>query len=123
MAPHTPRPRWWQLYLLCALFVASFLMEARLPLSAGGHQADQIGILILVFAAALRWLHANAARLESDFAEHGRWAMCAGEAQPIDARSLVHHPTGGWEYTRDGPWDLNGSEIKPVEHSPIGRQT
>ena len=57
------RPKWWQLYLTLPLLVALFVMEHRLNISVHGHQAVQIGILILIYGLMHLWLQANASAL------------------------------------------------------------
>ncbi len=58
-------PKWWQLYLTLPMLVALFILERRLKLSAGGHQAVQIGILLLVYGLVHLWLKANSRALSN----------------------------------------------------------
>ena len=53
------RPKWWQLYAWFGLLVVLFLMETRLPLSPGGHQTIQIGIVLVIFGLIFAWLRVN----------------------------------------------------------------
>jgi len=57
------RPKWWQLYLTFPLLIALFMLDHRLILSAKGHQAFQIGIILLVYGLIHLWLKANARAL------------------------------------------------------------
>ena len=57
------RPKWWQLYLTFPLLIALFMMDNRLKLSERGHQAVQIGIVLVVFGLVHLWLKANAIAL------------------------------------------------------------
>lgn len=57
------RPKWWQVYLTLPLLVALFVLDSRLKISTRGHQAVQIGILLLVYGLIHLWLKANAAAL------------------------------------------------------------
>ena len=57
------RPKWWQLYLTFPLLIGLFMVDFRLKLSARGHQAVQIGILLLVYGLVHLWLKANATAL------------------------------------------------------------
>jgi hypothetical protein len=57
------RPKWWQLYLTFPLLVALFMLDGRLKLSERGHQALQIGIILLVYGLVHFWLKANAMAL------------------------------------------------------------
>ena len=63
MLPSPPRPKWWQLYLIFPLLIALFIQEARFRISTRGHQAVQIGIILLVYGLIHLWLKANAAAL------------------------------------------------------------
>ena len=58
-------PKWWQLYLSFPLLIALFMMDNRLKISTRGHQAVQIGILLLVFGLIHVWLKANASALST----------------------------------------------------------
>ena len=57
------RPKWWQLYLTFPLLIALFILDTRLKLSERGHQAVQIGIILLVYGLVHLWLKANATAL------------------------------------------------------------
>lgn len=59
------RPKWWLLYLTFPLLIALFILEERLKLSAGMHQALQIGIVFLVYGMIHWWLKANARALSN----------------------------------------------------------
>jgi hypothetical protein len=63
MATSNLRPKWWQLYLTFPLLVALFMLDARLKISMRGHQAVQIGILLLIYGLVYVWLKANASAL------------------------------------------------------------
>lgn len=56
-------PKWWQLYLTFPLLIALFAMDNRLKISAHGHVAVQIGIILLVYGLSHLWLKANALAL------------------------------------------------------------
>jgi hypothetical protein len=57
------RPKWWQVYLTFPLLIMLFLADNRLKLSEHGHQAVQIGIVLLVYGLVHLWLKANATAL------------------------------------------------------------
>ena len=57
------RPKWWQLYLTLPLLIALFVVDSRLKLSTRGHQAVQIGIVLVVFGLVHLWLKANSTAL------------------------------------------------------------
>lgn len=63
MTPSNLRPKWWQLYLNLPLLLALFAMDSRLKISTRGHQAVQIGIVILVYGLIHLWLKANMSAL------------------------------------------------------------
>ncbi len=56
-------PKWWQLYLSFPLLIALFVMDHRLKISTPGHEAVQIGIILLVYGCIHFWLKANARAL------------------------------------------------------------
>jgi hypothetical protein len=57
------RPKWWQVYLAFPLLIALFMADNHLKLSERGHQAVQIGIILLVYGLIHVWLKANARAL------------------------------------------------------------
>ena len=57
------RPKWWQLYLVMPLLLLLFAMDNRLKLPVRGHQAVQIGIVLLVYRLVRLWLMANSSAL------------------------------------------------------------
>ena len=59
MASSNARPKWWQVYLTFPLLVALFMVDHRLKISVRGHQAVQIGIILLVYGLVHLWLKAN----------------------------------------------------------------
>lgn len=70
MFSHDIRPRWWQLYLTFPLLIGLFILDARLRISTGGHQAVQIGIILLVYGLIHLWLRANRSALSKMDQEH-----------------------------------------------------
>ncbi|HLO32128.1 MAG TPA: hypothetical protein VK249_23470 [Anaerolineales bacterium] len=64
-------PKWWQVYLTLPLLVALFLVDSRLNVSTRGHQAVQIGIVLLVYGLIHLWLKANATALSRMDREEG----------------------------------------------------
>jgi hypothetical protein len=63
MFSSTSRPKWWQLYLTFPLLMALFAVDSRLRISTRGHQAVQIGILLLVYGLVHLWMKANGSAL------------------------------------------------------------
>jgi hypothetical protein len=56
-------PKWWQLYLTFPFLIALFVMDSRLGISIRGHQAVQIGTILLVYGSIHWWLKANRSAL------------------------------------------------------------
>jgi hypothetical protein len=69
MTTRTARPKWWQVYLTFPLLIALFIFDNRLKISERGHQAVQIGIILLVYGLVHLWLKANEAAL-SDYRQY-----------------------------------------------------
>ncbi len=88
MSQPTIRPRWWQLYLTLPLLLALFLVERRLRLSAGGHLAAQIGIVLLIYGLIDVWLRANARALSRADQDETHETIIIS---PIPSRRLPHH--------------------------------
>ena len=65
MTTRTARPKWWQVYLTFPLLIALFILDSRLRFSVRGHQAVQIGIILLVYGLVHLWLKANATALSN----------------------------------------------------------
>ena len=63
MSSNYARPKWWQVYLTFPLLIALFAVDSRLKISARGHQAVQIVIVLIVFEFVHLWLKANAKAL------------------------------------------------------------
>jgi hypothetical protein len=63
MTTHTTRLKWWQVYLTLPLLIVLFLLNSRLKISERGHQAVQIGIILLVYGLIHLWVKANQAAL------------------------------------------------------------
>jgi hypothetical protein len=72
MSSNYARPKWWQVYLTIPLLIALFVLDSRLKLSVRGHQAMQIGIILLVYGLIHLWLKVNAKALSGiDQARYG----------------------------------------------------
>jgi hypothetical protein len=63
MSSSKNRPEWWQVYLTFPLLIVLFVLDARLKISTRGHQAVQIGIVLLVYGLIHLWLKANSSAL------------------------------------------------------------
>ena len=72
MSSNYARPKWWQVYLTFPLLIALFAVDSRLKLSVRGHQAVQIGIVLVVYGLIHLWIKANAKALsEMDRVRYG----------------------------------------------------
>jgi hypothetical protein len=65
MSSNTSHPKWWQLYLVFPLLIALFAVDTQLQLSTIGHQAIQIGAVLLIYRLVHAWLKANARTLSA----------------------------------------------------------
>lgn len=74
MSSQNVHPKWWQLYLIFPVLIVLFAIDNRLTISTRGHQAVQIGILLLVYGLVNLWLKANANGLSrtDQKQDHGR---------------------------------------------------
>jgi len=63
MSSQHVRPKWWQVYLTLPLLAVLFAVDSRLRISTRGHQAVQIGIVLLVYGLIHWWLKANSRAL------------------------------------------------------------
>ena len=66
-------PKWWQLYLVLPFAVLLFVLERQLPFSTSGHQAVQVGIVLVIFGLVHLWLRANRAALTEAEQEQHQW--------------------------------------------------
>ena len=65
MSTNFARPKWWQVYLTFPLLIILFMADSRLKLTTRGHQAVQIGIILIVYGLVHLWLKANARALSN----------------------------------------------------------
>jgi hypothetical protein len=81
------KPKWWQLYLSFPLLIALFVMDHRLKVSTVGHEAVQIGILLLVYGCIHAWLKANARALSGmdQRQVHGKFRVIEIPPYPLPA--------------------------------------
>jgi len=70
---HDIRPKWWLLYLTFPLLIGLFVADAQLTISTLGHQAVQIGSVLLVYGLIHWWLKVNRSAVSRmDMNEQGR---------------------------------------------------
>lgn len=63
MPNNNTRPKWRLLNLIVVLAFGLLALGARADLSQLGHEAAEIGIVLVVFGLIGLWLHANAAAI------------------------------------------------------------
>lgn len=63
MSSNHDHPKWWQVHFTFLLLIALFIIDFHLKLSEHGHQAVQIGIILLVYGLVHMWLKADAMAL------------------------------------------------------------
>ena len=87
-------PKWWQLYLTFALLIALFILDNRLKLTVHGHQAVQIGIILLVYGLVHLWLKANETALSNlDQRQfHGTVTVTRVPSHPLPEPKSRKHP-------------------------------
>ncbi len=124
MSANYARPKWWQLYLSLPLLIGLFLLEHRLKLSEGGHQAAQLGILLLVYGLIHVWLKANASALSKmdQRQYHGTvTVMRVPPHQPSDAsrRPMLHLPNSEIKGTLSDTFEMDiiDAEFIPMDEA------
>lgn len=84
------RPKWWQIYPTLPLLIALFVVESRLKISSRGHQAVQIGIVLLVYGFLYIWLKANArafSGMDQEQAYARNWIIRVPPAQLTESKN------------------------------------
>ena len=106
MSTKYARPKWWQVYLTFPLLIALFAVDSRLKLSTRGHQAVQIGIVLIVYGLIHVWLKANARALAAmdQMQPTGKVRVLKIEPQEL--------PVMNYEYKPRAIFQLLDSEIK-----------
>jgi hypothetical protein len=106
MSSSNLRPKWWQVYLTLPVLITLFIMDSRLRISARGHQAVQIGIVVLIYGLIRLWIKANAS------------AFLKMDQGQVHGRIVVIQPPGsqlpGADVRRRSLFELSASEIKGV---------
>jgi hypothetical protein len=101
-----PKAKWWQLYISFPVLLGLFVLDTHLRLSDGGHEALQLGSLLLEFILIQRWLHANSSALNYiDDETYGR---------TITVIEVSPSPLAAFEGDARGAWLLPPLEIKGV---------
>ena len=84
MSPSSLHPKWWKLYLTFPLLIAMFVLDSRLRIPARGHQAVQLGIVLLIYGLIHLWLKANRSALTGEVQE-----------QPVKIYKVIEFPPAG----------------------------
>jgi hypothetical protein len=79
MRSQNARPQWWLLYLTFPLLIVLFVLEYHLQISTRGHEALQLGIILLVYGLIYAWIKANARAISR--MDQGQ---CRGRVKIID---------------------------------------
>ncbi len=66
MPNNNTRPKWRFLNLIVALAVGLLALDAHAHLSQLGHEAAEIGIVLVVFGLIGLWLHSNAEAIRNE---------------------------------------------------------
>lgn len=66
MSGNNSRPQWRWLNLIVLLAIGLLALDGRAHLSAMGHEAAEIGIVLVVFGLIGLWLLANAGAISSE---------------------------------------------------------
>lgn len=106
MTSNQTHPKWWQLYLTFPLLIALFAVDSRLKLSTRGHQAVQIGIVLIVYGLIHVWLKANARALAAMDQTQPTGKVRVLKIEPHEL------PMMNYEYKPRAMLQLPGSEIK-----------
>jgi hypothetical protein len=125
---NSPKPRWWQLYATFPLALVLLVLEHWLPLSPGGHQAVQIGIVLLVFGLVYVWLRANTLALIEEDRRQNQWKATVTEfhsswppATPAEGGNghwpMFHLPEAGLRNTLDDTFELDSVNRIPTDSS------
>ncbi len=120
MSSSNIRPKWWQVYLTFPLLIALFVVDSRLKISTRGHQAVQIGIILLVYGLIHLWLKANASVLsERDrIPDHGTFTVI--HIPNKDKRPMFQLPDSELKGVLSDTFELGyvDAEFLPVDEVP-----
>ena len=126
MSSNYARPKWWQVYLTFPLLIALFMLDTRLELSVRGHQAVQIGIILLIYGLVHLWLKANSTTIsEMDQRQfHGTINVIRVPAYPTpepnsDHRPMFQFPDSELKGTLGDTFEMNyiDAEFIPVDEA------
>ena len=120
------KPKWWQLYLTFPLLIALFILDGRLRISTRGHQAVQIGIVLLVYGLIHLWLQANRYALLAEDRQKTITIYRVMEIRPADSmelgsgsRSILQMPESEIHGLLGNGTDLRGTDVELLSNSEI----
>jgi hypothetical protein len=120
------KPRWWQLYLTFPLLIALFILDGRFRISTRGHQAVQIGVVLLVYGLVHLWLKANRRALLSSARQKTITIYKVIELPPPEppgfgsgSRSMLQIPNSEIHGLLGDSTDLRGADVELLSNSEI----
>lgn len=127
MFSSSSHPKWWQIYLTLPLLVVLFLVDSRLKISSGGHEAVQIGIVLLVYGLIHLWLKANARALRQMDQGQYRRAIKVVEIPSIqlsdaDKHTVFQLPDSEVKGVLGDTFEMNFVDAKFSEVNPASRE-
>ena len=130
MSSNYARPKWWQLYLTFPLLIALFAADNRFKLSVRGHQAVQIGIVLIVYGLIHLWQKANATALSEMDRRQYRGTVTVIRIPPYplpdtnnDRRPMLQLPDSEIKGTLSDTFEMDYIDaefISPIDKVPQG---
>jgi hypothetical protein len=90
MSPSSLHPKWWQVYLTFPLLIVLFVLDSHIRISTRGHEAVQIGIVLLVYGLIHLWLKANRSAFSGEDQKHSVRIYRVIELSPADSPELAN---------------------------------
>lgn len=120
MTSSNTRPKWWQVYLTLPLLVALFVVDRQLNISTRGHQAVQIGIILLVYGFVHLWLKANASALSNLDRIQNYGTFTVIQIPDKDHRPMLHFPDAELKGVLSDTFELDyiNAEFLPRDEVP-----
>jgi hypothetical protein len=127
MSSEHARPKWWQVYLTLPLLFVLFIIESRLKISTRGHQAVQIGIILLVYGLIHLWLRANAKALSNMDRIQGQRTFTVIQIPPYqlddankDKRPILQLPDSEIKGVLSDTFEMDyiDAEFLPLDEAP-----
>ena len=90
MEDKTPRPNWWQLYLILPMIVFLAWVDTRLTVGETEHKVLEIGAVLFMGWLANRWISANEYRIMRQSAGDRKPPLVVREINPIHYRPTTN---------------------------------